>query len=126
MMRHGCPPGTGCTPCPKQQCSAEDGLQHSLGYKPMLVQAGINMTLTLSAPAPSAAAFENLAAFSSEGPTADGRIKPDLLAVGTLLSAFNNPATGDTCSLQYACPVGSHVWGWGCEELRGQGSGLRF
>ena len=60
------------------------------------------MTMTLSAPAPSAAAFENLAAFSSEGPTADGRVKPDLLAVGTLLSAFNDPASDNTCSLQCA------------------------
>ena len=86
----------------------------------MLVQAGINMTLTLSAPAPSAAAFENLAAFSSEGPTADGRIKPDLLGVGTLLSAFNNPATGDTCSLQYASCAASHARGCGSKGFKAQ------
>mmetsp|Transcript_27215 Transcript_27215/g.70074 ORF Transcript_27215/g.70074 Transcript_27215/m.70074 type:complete len:1426 (+) Transcript_27215:1145-5422(+) len=38
--------------------------------------------------------FDQLAAFSSSGPTSDGRIKPDIVAPGRLSSA----SLGDTCS----------------------------
>ena len=65
-------------------------------------QAGHNVTLSLSAAAAAPDAADNLAAFSSEGPTTDGRIKPDLLAPGTLMSAYNDPSSGNTCSLQCA------------------------
>lgn len=47
-------------------------------------------------------AWANLAPFSSKGPTPDGRVKPDLLAPGTLQSAYTDPSTKDACDLQYA------------------------
>lgn len=48
-------------------------------------------------------AFEDIAAFSSFGPTADGRIKPDVVCPGELVSASssdNSPTdTGSTCNV---------------------------
>lgn len=44
--------------------------------------------------------WASLAPFSSKGPTLDGRVKPDLLAPGTLKSAYTDAATGNTCSLR--------------------------
>jgi hypothetical protein len=64
------------------------------------VQAGGKLTVSFSAAPPLANAFDSLADFSSKGPTRDGRLKPDLLAPGTLQSAYTDGA--DTCSLRRA------------------------
>ena len=56
--------------------------------------------MLLSDAPPLAAAYDSLADFSSKGPTQDGRLKPDLLAPGTLQSAHTDGA--NTCSLQCA------------------------
>lgn len=56
--------------------------------------------MSLSDAPPLANAFDSLADFSSKGPTRDGRLKPDLLAPGTLQSARSDGA--NTCSLQCA------------------------
>lgn len=45
-------------------------------------------TLSLSSAAQPAFSYDNLASYSSQGPTSrDGRIKPDILAVGSTISA---------------------------------------
>jgi subtilisin family serine protease len=47
-------------------------------------------------------AFEDIASFSSFGPTKDGRIKPDIVAPGELVSASSSDAgvgSSDTCSI---------------------------
>jgi len=41
-------------------------------------------------------AYEDIASFSSFGPTADGRIKPDIVAPGELVSAASADADGET------------------------------
>jgi len=43
-------------------------------------------------------AFHSLASSSSQGPTKDGRVKPNLLAPGTLQSA--NTDGSNTCALR--------------------------
>lgn len=43
--------------------------------------------------------FDNIADFSSQGPTTDGRVKPDVVAPGQLQSAYTDP-TGNTCGLR--------------------------
>ena len=61
-------------------------------------QAGGKLTVSFSEAPPLANAYDSLASFSSKGPTRDGRVKPDLLAPGTLRSAFTDGS--DTCSLR--------------------------
>ena len=56
------------------------------------------VSVSFSEAAPLANAFDSLASFSSKGPTRDGRVKPDLLAPGTLRSAFTDGS--NTCSLR--------------------------
>lgn len=51
------------------------------------MQAGMMLYATLSPSTPPANEFDNLAAYSSQGPTTDGRFKPDIVAPGTTLSA---------------------------------------
>ncbi len=65
-----------------------------------LVQAGGKLTVSFSEAPPLANAFDSLAEFSSKGPTKDGRVKPDLLAPGTLQSAYTDGS--NTCSLRCA------------------------
>ena len=62
------------------------------------MQAGGKLTVSFSEAPPLANAFASLASFSSKGPTRDGRVKPDLLAPGTLQSAFTDGS--NTCSLR--------------------------
>ncbi|KAK9815878.1 hypothetical protein WJX72_011193 [[Myrmecia] bisecta] len=64
-------------------------------------QSGSKPSVTFSDFTPPSQSFESLADFSSHGPTQDGRIKPDLVAPGMLLSAYTDPATSDTCSRRY-------------------------
>lgn len=64
------------------------------------MQAGGKLTVSFSDAPPLANAFDSLAEFSSKGPTRDGRLKPDLVAPGTLRSAYTDGA--DTCSLRHA------------------------
>ncbi len=62
--------------------------------------------MSFSEAPPLANAFDSLAEFSSKGPTKDGRVKPDLLAPGTLQSAYTD---GDnTCSLRCDAPCCCH------------------
>ena len=65
------------------------------------MQSGGQLSVSLGATVTSPDAWANLAPFSSKGPTQDGRVKPDLLAPGTLQSAYSDPSTGDTCSLRW-------------------------
>jgi len=52
------------------------------------VNAGQTATISFGPPAPGDVGFENLAAFSSQGPVGlDRRIKPDIVAPGTVASA---------------------------------------
>ncbi|KAK9839424.1 hypothetical protein WJX81_001331 [Elliptochloris bilobata] len=62
--------------------------------------AGGKLTASFAASPALRNAFDSLADFSSKGPTRDGRIKPDLLAPGTVQSAYTDPY-GNTCSLRY-------------------------
>ncbi len=64
-------------------------------------QAGSKLTASFGAAPALGAAFDSLADFSSKGPTRDGRIKPDLLAPGTMQSAYTDPL-GNTCGLRCA------------------------
>ena len=64
------------------------------------MQAGGKLTVSFAEAAPLAAPFDSLASFSSKGPTMDGRVKPDLLAPGTLQSAFTDGS--NTCSLRWS------------------------
>lgn len=64
------------------------------------MQAGGKLTVSFSEAPAIANAFDSLADFSSKGPTRDGRVKPDLLAPGTLQSAFTDGS--NTCSLRFA------------------------
>lgn len=64
------------------------------------MQAGGKLTASFSEAPPLANAYDSLAEFSSKGPTKDGRVKPDLLAPGTLQSAYTDGA--NTCSLRCA------------------------
>ena len=66
------------------------------------VQTGGQLKVSFADAATSPDAWANLAQFSSKGPTTDGRVKPDLLAPGTLLSAYTDPSTGNSCSLRSA------------------------
>lgn len=63
------------------------------------VQAGGKLTVSFSEAPPLANAYDSLAEFSSKGPTKDGRVKPDVLAPGTLQSAYTDGS--NTCSLRY-------------------------
>ena len=63
-------------------------------------QAGGGLPVSFGAASTVPEAWANLAPFSSKGPTSDGRVKPDLLAPGTLLSAYTDPATDNTCDLR--------------------------
>ena len=65
-----------------------------------LLQAGGQLKVSFGPSSTAPEAWANLAAFSSKGPTSDGRVKPDLLAPGTLQSAYSDPATGSTCSFR--------------------------
>jgi hypothetical protein len=49
--------------------------------------AETTLTATFGQPPTGLPSYEHLAGFSSYGPTQDGRIKPDIVAPGTLLSA---------------------------------------
>ncbi|BDA49389.1 probable c5a peptidase at N-terminal half [Coccomyxa sp. Obi] len=61
--------------------------------------AGGKLTVSFSEAPPLANSYDSLADFSSKGPTKDGRVKPDLLAPGTLQSAYTDGS--NTCSLRY-------------------------
>lgn len=63
-----------------------------------VVQSGGKLTVSFAEAPPLANAYDSLAEFSSKGPTSDGRVKPDLLAPGTLQSAFTDGS--NTCSLR--------------------------
>ncbi len=81
--------------------------------------------LTIGATTPD----DNVASFSSIGPTADGRIKPDLAAPGQSVS-FANPSNPTSYSLgqgtSFSCPLVSGLVGllleahqdWGPAEIR--------
>jgi subtilisin family serine protease len=59
------------------------------------------VTATFGDPAGGLPPYEHLASFSSYGPTADGRIKPDIVAPGTLLSAKSDgklSGSPDSCA----------------------------
>ena len=43
--------------------------------------------------------FDNLAAYSSQGPTLDGRVKPDIVAPGTVTSAEAQDTGKESCGL---------------------------
>ncbi|KAL6772119.1 hypothetical protein ACKKBG_A28990 [Auxenochlorella protothecoides x Auxenochlorella symbiontica] len=62
--------------------------------------SGLALTITLSPASAPANAFENLASYSSQGPTPDGRVKPDLVAPGSLFSAKSSTSGTETCELQ--------------------------
>ena len=78
--------------------------------------AGASLVATFGAPARGLPAYEHIASFSSYGPTQDGRIKPDVVAPGLLLSAKSGggggaPGAQPQCATQrsqgtsMACPV---------------------
>ncbi|KAK9836281.1 hypothetical protein WJX81_001826 [Elliptochloris bilobata] len=61
---------------------------------------GAPLSVAFSAYALPTDRYESLAFFSSIGPTLDGRIKPDIVAPGTTISAFAaQPEGSQTCSL---------------------------
>lgn len=64
------------------------------------MQSGGQLRVSFSKATTAPEAWANLAPFSSKGPTPDGRVKPDLLAPGTLQSAYTNLSSGNTCLLQ--------------------------
>ena len=56
----------------------------------------------------------NLANFSAEGPTADGRIKPDVVAMGLGVYAVENEQKGDESytfvnGTSFSCPLAAGV-----------------
>ena len=70
------------------------------------MQSGNMLVVSFSATPAVPNGWANLAPFSSKGPTQDGRIKPDLLAPGTLQSAWTDGS--NTCALRcytHAMPI---------------------
>lgn len=63
------------------------------------VLAGRSLTVTLDRASSLSNSFEDLASYSSQGPTMDGRIKPDILAPGTITSAAPGEPVSNSCSL---------------------------
>jgi hypothetical protein len=63
--------------------------------------SGLGLALTLSAAPRGLPAYEDIASYSSFGPTTDGRVKPDLVAPGHVTSAKTDKALGgspDACA----------------------------
>ena len=46
------------------------------------------------------------------GPTPDGRVKPDVVAPGTVTSAKVGYGSADDCELQTMAVSGGAEWGW--------------
>ncbi len=65
-----------------------------------LLEAGEQVTVTFSNAKMPANTFDNLAAYSSQGPTPDGRIKPDIVAPGTTQSSHIGPNSCGTQIMQ--------------------------
>lgn len=63
-----------------------------------LLEAGEQLTVTFTMAKMPANTFDNLAAYSSQGPTPDGRVKPDIVAPGTTQSSHIGPSS---CGTQY-------------------------
>jgi len=63
------------------------------------ILAGRSLTVTLDRASSLSNSFEDLASYSSQGPTMDGRIKPDILAPGTVTSAAPGQPASNSCSL---------------------------
>lgn len=63
------------------------------------ISVGEKLSIRFGSASPAQEAFEDLAQYSSQGPTLDGRIKPDLVAPGTVTSAATGQPTQNTCSL---------------------------
>ena len=54
------------------------------------ILAGASLTVTFGSLTLPANRWENLAFFSSVGPTLDGRFKPDIVASGTTISPYSD------------------------------------
>jgi subtilisin family serine protease len=67
----------------------------------LVASASVGKAVTLSFATPRAPdnSFENLASYSSQGPTTDKRVKPDILAPGTITSAAVGLGSSEDCSL---------------------------
>jgi hypothetical protein len=61
--------------------------------------AGKALTIAFAASSPPTNSFENLATYSSQGPTVDFRVKPDIVAPGTVTSARVGAGSANDCGL---------------------------
>lgn len=61
--------------------------------------SGITLQISLTTAGQPDASFQNLAAYSAQGPTSDGRVKPDLVAPGSLYSALAVDSGAQVCGL---------------------------
>ena len=66
-----------------------------------LLEAGEQLSVTFSTAKMPANTFDNLAAYSSQGPTPDGRVKPDIVAPGTTQSSHTGPSSCGTQCVEY-------------------------
>ncbi len=69
-------------------------------YSPALTKNGIGVGASLSITARPSPNVSSVAHFSSVGPTADGRIKPDIVAPGALLTSADAGSACGTLTLQ--------------------------
>ena len=69
-------------------------------FSPALTKNGIAVGASMSVTAPRLPNITSVAGFSSLGPSADGRIKPDLVAPGTLLTSAAGLTACETVPLQ--------------------------
>ena len=73
------------------------------------IQPGQQAFITFSVFTPTGSAYDDLASYSSFGPTPDGRIKPDLVATGDTISATTSG--GLSGSLNGCSTQQMQVWG---------------
>jgi len=78
------------------------GNQGNDSWKQITPPADVNGILTVG----SINSQQSLSSFSSVGPTADGRIKPDVVALGSATTVFNSQGTQTTNSgTSFSCPL---------------------
>lgn len=80
------------------------GVPLSVGrYLQTLLSNGRTILLSFADRIDTWPSHDDIAAFSSYGPTTDGRIKPDIVGIGSLLSVDASP---QTTGIQDSCPLG--------------------